>query len=90
MESRHCGTDTDLLGVLQRVVIGVDAVALQGQDLAIRVVDDQAMHVESVCVAGHPARFEFGIEANMRGRQQTKTGEAVTFGSKNFAHKYPL
>src|SRR5206468_3497812 len=60
------------------------------QDLSIQVVDDQAMHVESVCVAGRPARFEFGIEANMRGRQQTETGETVTFGSKNFAHKYSL
>jgi hypothetical protein len=30
MEARHGSTDADLLGVLQRVVVGMDAVALQG------------------------------------------------------------
>jgi len=75
-----------LFAVFDRTLVGMDLVLLKRQNLAVRVVDDEGVDVQTVEMRRLGLIADWGadrrIEAQVQGREKTQESKRVTFCTK--------
>jgi len=75
-----------LFAVLDRTLVSMDLVLLKRQNLAVRVVDDEGVDVQTVEMRRLGLIADWGadrrIKAQVQGREKTKESKRVTLCTK--------